>query len=59
MNKEKWHEIHQEETLVKLKKMMTKEFTPENWQVYKKATLEYVSEMDEATEVYNMENKSK
>ena len=31
-------------------------FTPETWPQYKKALLEYIETIDEATEVYNMEN---
>jgi hypothetical protein len=36
-----------------------KHVTPENWDTAKAIVLAYVKTMDEATEVYNLENKVK
>ena len=57
MNKEKWKKITQEEVQKHINRTVFMEFEPENWEEYKKANLEYIKEVDKATEVYFMENK--
>ena len=54
MTEEKWIKILKEESM----KTAYYGVTPENWNdEYRKIVLNFVKTMDEATEVYNMENK--
>jgi hypothetical protein len=59
MNKEKWMEIY-EEIINKTQLENGKTgLCPENWPKDKKLLNIFINEVDEATEVYNMENKGK
>ena len=53
MNKEKYSKIAKEE----FNKVPLWEDAPETWPEFKKVVLNFIDNMDEATEVYNMENK--
>jgi hypothetical protein len=58
MTKEKWREIVKEEQ----RKAETKAMgtaTPEKWPVARESMLDYIAEIDKATEVYNLENTTK
>lgn len=59
MTKEKWQESFDKEWFkanIEAGKLM--EHNPENWEIYKDILLKFVKDVDQATEVYNMENRN-
>lgn len=54
MNKDKWEEVVRE-AADKLSDRTAEGPTPESWPEVKKEILEFVEEVDQATEVYNAE----
>jgi len=56
MTKEKWEQINREESK-RVKMMDSMKPNPENWKFRKSVLEDYIKAMDEATEVYEMENK--
>ena len=54
MTEEKWHIILEEERKV-LRTIVNAR--PVNWSIVKTMYLDFIKAIDEATEVYNMENK--
>lgn len=57
MNKNKWKQIAREENEKMNEVFRSYPQDPHIWVIVKKAVLEFVSEVDKATEVYEMENK--
>lgn len=55
MTKDKWKELYME-TLAKFCEVGS--LTPEGWVKDRKNLFLFIKEVDEATEVYNMENKN-
>jgi len=58
MTKEKWLDVVENENF-KAQDKYPAYISPENWHVAKQAILDCVKNIDEATEVYNLENKVK
>lgn len=58
MTKEKWFDVV-ELTSAETQDRYPSHLTPETWHVAKKAIMDMVKSVDEATEVYNLENKVK
>jgi hypothetical protein len=58
MTKEKWLDAVDQENQ-KAQYAYPEYLSPENWHVAKKAIMDMVKSVDEATEVYNLENKVK
>jgi len=58
MTKNKWLDVVELEN-VETQNKYPSDLSPETWHVAKKAILDFVQAVDEATEVYNMENKGK
>lgn len=60
MNMEKWNEVVCEERKKHAERLFKVEgCSPENWKLYKNSLLQYIKGLDEATEVFNMENTQK
>ena len=58
MTKEKWKQECSKNYNIYYAKVYNEDpIGPENWHKYKAAFLEYSKDMDELTEIYNMENK--
>ena len=57
MSKEKWLKIWNEETTYN--RNMPQVNSPEDWLAMKQGLVKVIKVMDEATEVYKMENKEK
>jgi hypothetical protein len=58
MTKEKWLDVVDQENM-KAQDAYPSHLSPETWYVAKKAILDLVKNVDEAVEVYNLENKVK
>lgn len=61
MTKEKWYEIFSMICANFQKKLwdLDGQVSAETWHIQKKFILQYIAEVDQATEVYEMENRSK
>lgn len=59
MNKNKWHEIFLEEINTYQNDSISISVGPENWHEEKRKLLKFVKNVDQATEVYNLENDIK
>lgn len=60
MNMEKWKKIFHEESKKHIeRKVKIEGYSPENWELHKDSLLQYIKGLDEATEVFNMENTQK
>lgn len=59
MKKEKWQEVFSDaqDKVNDLEDLDFVEIEPEHWPVLREKVTTFVKEMDEATEVYNLENK--
>jgi hypothetical protein len=59
MNREKWTKLRSESVRNAGNILENMDFTPEGWPKEKAAYMEYIEELDELTEVFNLENKVK
>jgi len=60
MTKDKWEELVAKSNKDHVGRMMWfDDITPENWPECKSSVLKLVAEIDEAAEIYNMENTQK
>ncbi len=59
MTREKWMEIFSEESHEMMKAWTDCYNSPENWPTYREVVLSWIKGLDEAHEVYTMENQEK
>jgi len=59
MTKEQWFDVLEQETSDFQDRIDVVDPSPEKWPVYRFELTQFLKKMDEATEVYNMENKGK